>query len=80
MAPCCYAVAAVVIIAIIGGTERQGRPRRLIFGDRRGEERHHPKLPRQSSKFGSALIRPRWRIDGNHRLRSAASLVRGAFE
>ena len=37
MAPCCYVVAAVVIIAMICGTERQGRPRRLIFGDRRGE-------------------------------------------
>ena len=59
MAPCCYVVAAVVIIAMICGTERQGRPRRLIFGDRRGEKRHHSKLPPKSSKFGSALIRPR---------------------
>ena len=80
MAAGCDAAAAVVILAMICGTERQGRPHRLIFGDRRGDERYHPKLPRQSSKFGSALIRPRWRIDGNHRLRSAASLVRGAFE
>ncbi len=31
MAPCCYVVAAVVIIAMICGTERQGRPRILIF-------------------------------------------------
>ena len=80
MAPCCYAVAEVVINALIYGTERQGRPHRLIFGDRRGDERHHPKLPRQSSKFGLALMRPRWRIDGNHRCRSAAGFLRGALE
>jgi len=80
MAPCCYVVAAVVIIAMICGTERQGRPRRLIFGDRRGEKSHHSKLLPKSSKFRSALIRPRWRMYGNHRLRSAAGLVRGAFE
>ena len=74
MAPCCYAVAAVVIIAIICGTERQGRSRRLIFGDRQGEERYLSNAPR------TVLIRPRCRIDGKYEVRSAASLARGAFE